>query len=455
MVMSKGTSNRIEKQLEIFREGIPRFVLSSAANSGSGIKKLSEQELLDFEQIYVTADVDVEKFVPASGAATRMFKNLLELKNTGKVSEQTQLFFQHLDKFSFDLSGSNEEEILSNLFDLRRMDKFPKGLLPFHSSGDKTRTAAEEHLIEGAGYAMKNNKVQLHFTVSLEHIKSFKKHLKAASEKQSADFKITYSTQNPETDTIAADLTNEPFKDENGELVFRPAGHGALLENLNQLDADIIFIKNIDNVVPDRLKSETIKYKKVLAGVLLDYQRKIFELLERNKNGENVSREGKILLEEVGLKGEFSTHEVIDQLNRPIRVCGMVQNQGEPGGGPFWVHSNKGQETLQIVESAQINLRDTEQETIFKHSTHFNPVDLVCGVKNYKGEKFDLMKYRDENTGFISQKSYKGQAIKALELPGLWNGGMADWNTLFVEVPLITFNPVKTVNDLLKPAHQG
>ena len=264
---------------------------------------------------------------------------------------------------------------------------------------------------------------------------------------------ITYSTQKNSTDTVAVDLDNEVFRDDQGAMLFRPAGHGALLENLNQLNSDIVFVKNIDNVVPDKIKGETIRFKKVLAGVLLKFQDQAFKLLQSAEDGENVQSEGSSLLMQMGIKGAFSNEEVIDLLNRPIRVCGMVKNEGEPGGGPFWVHKD-GVETLQIVESAQVDDSDANQTSIFAESTHFNPVDLVCGLRDFKGDSFDLMKFRDDDTGFVTEKSFQGRKLKAMELPGLWNGSMANWNTIFVEVPLITFNPVKTVMDLLKENHQ-
>jgi hypothetical protein len=325
--------------------------------------------------------------------------------------------------------------------------------LQFHKYGDVFKTPAQEHLTEGLHYSSKENKVRIHFTVSPEHKNAFEDHVNESVKNLPGEFEIKFSTQKPKTDTIAVNMDNSPFRLDNGELLFRPAGHGALLENLNELDADIIFIKNIDNVVPDRLKEETIRYKKALAGLLLSYQERAFELLEQNDAGESIDSTGRKLLEEMGIKGDLSSSEIRQKLNRPIRVCGMVKNEGEPGGGPFWVKDKQGKESLQIVESAQVDMRNKFQVQIFKESTHFNPVDLVCGTKNYKGEKFDLLNYRDLESGFISEKSNSGRKLKAMELPGLWNGSMADWNTIFVEVPLITFNPVKTVNDLLKENH--
>lgn len=454
--MKKELPNCIEKQLEIFRKGMPMLKLSGVAKPGNGIMQLTPSDVGKFQRIYTNSTAHVKKFVPSSGAATRMFRDLLMLRDHGKINDATQAFFQNLDKIPFPVRGTNKEEILTDIFNVQQLANLPKGLLPFHKLDKGTRTAAEEHLVEGASYAEKQGKVDLHFTVSSEHLERFEKHLGAVSANYSTEFCISYSTQHPETDTMAVDLNNEPFIDETGNPLFRPAGHGAILENLNQLDSDLIFIKNIDNVVPDRLKEETIKYKKVLAGILLDFQQRVFDLLKRNDNAENISDEAKKLLQELGTQGGGGTkEEVIEKLNRPIRVCGMVRNHGALGGGPFWMKTDEGFETLQIVEAAQIDHHNTEQENIFNQSTHFNPVDLVCGVRNYRGRKFDLIKYRNPNTSFISQKTYKDYPIRVLELPGLWNGSMANWNTLFVEVPLVTFNPVKTVNDLLRPEHQS
>lgn len=447
--------NRLVAQLKVFQKGIQAYTLSSEARVGFGIIKLSNQELSHYQQIYSSSNVTVEKFVPSSGAATRMFKDLLAFKNENVQSDGAKYFFDNIHKVPFEISEPEETKVLHELFEKKRIDQLPKGLLQFHAYNGFTRSAVEEHLVEGMAYAEKQGKIGIHFTVSAEHFEDFKRHVERACLSLSANFDISYSTQNPETDTVAVNLNNEPFKEENGDLLFRPAGHGALLENLDKRIADLIFIKNIDNVVPDRLKSDTVKFKKVLGGVLLEYQEKTFDLLKRNSDGEDVTESGRSLLYELGIKGPLSNNEVIKKLNRPIRVCGIVKNQGEPGGGPFWVKAKDGTESLQIVESSQIDHNDTSQQVIFNNSTHFNPVDLVCGVKDFKGAKFNLLDYLDPDTGFISQKSYNGQPIKALELPGLWNGSMADWNTLFVEVPLSTFNPVKTVNDLLRPEHQG
>ena len=442
------------------------------------------------------------KFVPASGAATRMFKTLFTfLKEYDPLKEsinsyinknqvkELSLFFVGLEKLPF------FEDVVIKLhkknpnyndlpYDLQRLEFvktmldenllnysfFPKGLLPFHRYKQHASTAFEEHLFEAAEYASSNSIADLHFTISEKHKHKFDEEFKYieedVEEKTQTKFNISFSYQKHATDTIAVTLTNEPFRDENNALVFRPSGHGALIENLNEIDADILFIKNIDNVVVNKYKSEVARYKKMLAGVILQIQEKAFkyeEALDYEISTEKlleisgfVSAKMNVILDSD--YKNLSNHEkrmyLKSKLNRPIRVCGMVKNEGEPGGGPFWVKNKSGNISLQIVESAQINMNNPEQHSILKNATHFNPVDLVCSVKNYKGEKFDLTKYVDDNAAFITMKTKTGKDLKALELPGLWNGSMAFWNTIFVEVPLITFNPVKTVNDLLKAPHQ-
>ena len=452
--MKNHRTNQIEAQISLFRRGIPKYELCSAAKLDSGIKELTESKELAFEQDYKRSSQSVEKFVPASGSATRMFKDLLEAKTTGQSNTTSRIFHKNLIQLPFDLRGLNEQDVLVEMFDERKLDREPKGLLPFHYYKDGSRTALEEHMVEGINYCERNGRTKIHFTVSPEHIARFESLAKQTSEQLSSNIETSFSFQNPNTNTIVVDLNNDPVYDENNEMLFRPAGHGALLENLNNRESDLIFIKNIDNVVPDKLKKETIKFKKILAGILLNYQDKVFDLLRKNDQGKDISEEARKLLIKLGAKGNFSDINLIKKLNRPLRVCGMVKNVGEPGGGPFWVKGTEGTESLQIVESAQVDMDDPEQEIIFNQSTHFNPVDLVCGLKDFEGNKFNLFDFTDPNTSFITQKSYKGNPIKAMELPGLWNGAMAEWNTIFVEVPLITFNPVKTVIDLLKPEHQ-
>jgi hypothetical protein len=344
--------------------------------------------------------------------------------------------------------------------------------LRFHAYSNENRFAIEEHLVEATNYCTNEDRVaKVHFTISPEHRNKFDEVISEIVPKFEARFNIRYdirfSEQKPSTDTIAVDMENKPFRNNDGTLLFRPGGHGALIENLNDLDEDIIFVKNIDNIVPDRLRDETYRYKKAIGGLLMQLQEKSFDYLDLLDGGNLEADE----LEEMR---EFASHslmidipdaydgysemEKIDflftKLNRPMRVCGMVKNEGEPGGGPFWVKNTEGEISLQIVESSQMNLKEPGQVEIVSKATHFNPVDLVCSKYNFEGIKFDLNEYIDPATGFISIKSKDGRDLKALELPGLWNGAMADWITIFVETPLITFNPVKTVNDLLRPQHQ-
>ena len=472
------SEKQLQDQISRFQKGFDPLELAAAATVDNGIMKLSDEQIQEYASGYESSNADVLKFVPASGAASRMFKGLfvlLDMDDTSYLEDQTtKEFFSQISDFAFyeDLKPSFEEKygesfqsavdqkdkrIISSLLTEEGLEygSLPKGLLKFHNYESEVKTPVQEHITEGLAYAQKNGNVNIHFTVSPDHQEKFESHVESLIPKISSEAKIdiTYSTQKNSTDTVAVDLENQPFRDDKGRLLFRPAGHGALLENLNQLDSDIVFVKNIDNVVPDRIKEETIRFKKVLAGILLKFQSQAFDLLKKAKQGEDVSTEGTALLKEMGISGSFSNEDVIEKLNRPIRVCGMVKNEGEPGGGPFWVNNN-GNETLQIVESAQVNTDDPSQNSIFVESTHFNPVDLVCGLKNFEGESFDLLKYRDDDTGFITEKSYQGRKLKAMELPGLWNGSMAHWNTIFVEVPLITFNPVKTIMDLLKENHQ-
>ncbi|MEM0941588.1 MAG: DUF4301 family protein [Bacteroidota bacterium] len=472
------TEKEINAQVARFKKGFEPLKLANAATVGNGIVSIDDSRIDELITSYESAEVSVLKFVPASGAASRMFKNLFALLDLDDQdyleNDTTKQFFNGISNFAFcddleDAFNTRYEESFEE--SVKKKDKkiissllldgglaygsLPKGLLKFHRYEDHLRTPAHEHISEGLAYATKAGNVNIHFTVSPDHQRKFENHIEKllSSLQLDAHINITYSTQKTSTDTIAVDVGNNVFRDDEGNLLFRPAGHGALLENLGQLDADIVFIKNIDNVVPDRIKFETIKYKKVLAGILLIYQSRAFELLRSVERGEKIKDEGIVLLREMGMDGLLSEEQIIDKLNRPIRVCGMVKNEGEPGGGPFWVNSDKNL-TLQIVESAQVDTNDSDQESIFVKSTHFNPVDLVCGLKDYKGNPFDLLKFRDDDTGFITEKSYQGRKLKAMELPGLWNGSMADWNTIFVEVPLITFNPVKTVMDLLKENHQ-
>ena len=423
---------KANQQLESFKTGFPALDIVAAASVKEGImapSKAEREQYISAWQEYCKGDHKILKFVPASGAASRMFKNLFEYLDNGIETPFIKEFLANIDKFAFgdQLAGKSGQEAVRYLLEDMNYGKLPKGLLLFHKYRDGARTPALEHLAEGALTGATN----IHFTVSHEHLPLFRQHiaenLKKFQDKYDVKYEVSFSEQLPSTDTIAANPDGTPFRTSDGKLLFRPGGHGALIENLNQQDADIVFIKNIDNVVPDRLKKDTVAYKQLLAGILVTEQKRVFELL---RNG-NLSEEERA------------------RLNRPIRVCGVVKNTGEPGGGPFLVREEDGSISKQILESSQI-----EDKSLMATATHFNPVDLVCAIRDYNGKPFDLPKYVDPKTGFISQKSKDGKELLALELPGLWNGAMSRWNTIFVEVPVSTFNPVKTVNDLLREQHQ-
>ncbi|RTE54522.1 DUF4301 family protein [Arenibacter aquaticus] len=497
----KGISkDKIIDQIETFKEGIPFVRLESAAVISNGISKFSEDEEEKLVQNFENAkdSISLLKFVPASGAASRMFKAMFNFLDTYDHKEETlesyldrtkdtavKSFFDGMENFAFyDLirkriagkaTSKDEEKYLfvkeMLLPEGLNFGFYPKGLLPFHNYGTYNATPFEEHLKEAVAYAQVNNKANLHFTISEQHGELFNNEFSTAGQRVSKDtstsFTVNYSYQKPSTDTIAVTLDNKPFRNTDGTLLLRPAGHGSLIENLNEQDADIIFIKNIDNVVVPRFSSEVAKSKKVLAGLLLELQAKAFEYAEaldaNNLSTEQLQKIKLFLEKELNVRfiDKFNSYSIgqqieilKDKINRPIRICGMVKNEGEPGGGPFWIKDAQQHISLQIIESAQIDMENPSQVDILKNATHFNPVDLVCGVKNYKGEKYNLLNFVDTKQGFITQKTKEGKDLKALELPGLWNGAMAFWNTIFVEVPLVTFNPVKTVNDLLKPAHQ-
>ena len=492
------TEAQVLEQLECFKKGFPYLTLEAPASINHGIIKADEaivEAATDDWNTYLQNNHRIVKFVPASGAASRMFKNLYEFLNGGHdepVTDFEHVFFDHIGFFGFyaalnekcvelygkDITALMDEghhrDVVAALLNPEGLNfgQLPKGLLLFHLYENGTvRTPLEEHLVEGALYAQDANKnVHVHFTVSPEHRELFKAKVASVVARYEQEFgvkyDITFSEQKASTDTVAADIHNELFRDTDGSLVFRPGGHGALIENLNDLDADVVFIKNIDNVVPDRLKDDTVTYKKLLAGVLVSLQAQAFAYMRRLDEGNCSDEElqemvtflqGKLYCIHPAietLKGDVLTAYLKKKLNRPMRVCGMVQNVGEPGGGPFLAYNADGTVSLQILESSQIDMDNPVKKAMFLEGTHFNPVDLVCAIKDYKGNKFDLPKYIDKSTGFISSKSKGGRSLKALELPGLWNGAMSDWNTVFVEVPLTTFNPVKTVNDLLRDQHQ-
>ncbi len=493
---------KIKEQLQIFKNGINKSNLISPATVSNGILSLSEA---DFEVKATSFDASksklkLKKFVPASGAASRMFKFLSAFLNdfniekesinayiNRKKESQLSLFIIGMDKFPFFESVDKKLKEVYSDFDslsidyknyyfikmLLASDYFdfankPKAVLPFHQYKTHIANPIEEHLQECAHYASSNSVSNLHFTVSEIHQSQFEECVDAVKEKLEEEsgtkINISYSYQNKSTDSITVDLENKPVRTEDGKLIFRPGGHGALIENLNNLDADIIFIKNIDNVIQNHIQKISL-YKKGLAGILIELQNKIFGYLKEIENqkitGDKIAEVTLFLKENLNLEIDFENltleskiDKIKEALDRPIRVCGMVKNEGEPGGGPFWVQDEEGVVSLQIVETSQVDLTDKNQIAILANATHFNPVDLVCGTKNYKNEKFDLKQFVNKKSGFIVEKSIGTNTVKGYELPGLWNGAMANWLTVFVAVPIITFNPVKTVNDLLKPAHQ-
>jgi hypothetical protein len=503
------TDETVLAQIATFKHGIPFTTLQRPCTAGDGIIVFQRHELERLATIYTAAVLSgrAMKFVPASGAASRMFQLLLSATNryvqideqhlaataaTNDPESQNLLRCLHsLKQFAFydDLKtvmaqdGLDLETLTAHgqytdtlhyLLTAKGLSyaELPKALLKFHRYADHCRTPLEEHLVEAAAYTRDRHGVaRVHFTVTPAHQKAVRSYLEAVQsryEQSGVRYEVTFSTQHPATDTLAVDLENRPFHDQQGQLVFRPAGHGALLKNLQALAADIVFIKNIDNVVPDHLKEETYVYKRALGGYLVEVQNQLFAYLHQLTTqdvDESLLTQVFAFAQDIlsivpppHLKRQSRGAKIqylVTLLNRPLRVCGMVQNAGEPGGGPFWVRHADGSLSLQIVETSQVDLQTAEQQAIVAAATHFNPVDLVCGVRDYQGQPFDLGQCTDPNAGFISVKSHEGRKLKALEVPGLWNGAMAKWNTIFVEVPLGTFNPVKTVLDLLRPQHQA
>ena len=496
-IASRGISEQqVEKQLQQFEQGFPFLKLEAAASIGQGIIAPEEGERNQYIEKwneYKANAHKVVKFVPASGAASRMFKDMFAFLNASYDHPNTPFekeFFDNIKKFAFRkalcdkchanngksvmelIKEGNYKTVVANMLNAEGLNygQLPKGLLLFHNYEDGARTSMEEHLVEAALYASSNGEAHVHFTVSHDHLELFK--AKVAEKKDiyekryGVKYDISFSEQKPSTDTIAANPDNTPFREDDGSLLFRPGGHGALIENLNEIDADIVFIKNIDNVVPDKLKDDTVTYKQLIAGILVSLQEKAFEYLRVLDSGEYNHNKLEEIIRFVQRdlccrKPDIKDMEDADlviylrqKLNRPMRVCGVVKNVGEPGGGPFLVYNNDGTISLQILESSQIDKNNEEYMKMFTQGTHFNPVDLVCALKDYQGNAFNLPDFVDPSTGFISNKSKGGKELKALELPGLWNGAMSNWNTVFVEVPLSTFNPVKTVNDLLREQHQ-
>lgn len=488
----------LEQQLKMLAEGFPYLRLAGSAKAGNGISVLDDaacQKAIERWQRYLADGGKVTKFVPASGAASRMFKDLFEYVNSeadqpeagsvaAKILEHLNdlPFRAELDRVCQSLYGMGPEQLADcgRNKDLVRAiispegmnyGALPKALLTFHRYADgSTRTALEEQFAEGAQTAAVNGNVDVHFTVSADHRKLFEKMIEQVKPEMErlfgVKYNVTMSEQKPSTDTVAGAADNSPFRDEQGRMVFRPGGHGALIENLNDLDSTVVFIKNIDNVVPDSQRESTVRYKQVLGGVLMAVHDRIaryLQWLDGEPTAEQIAEMTTFLgttlctvnpamatLDAEGVKAYLRA-----KFNRPLRVCGMVRNEGEPGGGPYIAYNADGTASPQILESSQIDKHNPEALAMMQQATHFNPVDLVCYIADVEGRKYHLPDYVDRSTGFISSKSLHGRELKALELPGLWNGAMSDWSTVFVEVPASTFNPVKTVADLLRPAHRG
>ena len=467
-IAQKGiTKEQIENQLNEFKTGFPFLKLEAAAGIGKGIiapEADERKQLVDAWNEYKAEGKRVVKFVPASGAASRMFKNMFAFVDADydvPTTDFEKKYFDQIENFAFfdaldAVCQKNEgkgikalmaegkyKAVAANMLKAEGLNygQLPKGLLLFHKYAEGPRTPMEEHLVEGALYAASNGEAHVHFTVSHEHMELFKAKVAEKADffakKYGIKYDITFSEQKPSTDTVAANPDNTPFRNDDGSLLFRPGGHGALIENLNEIEADVIFIKNIDNVVPDRLKPETVEW----AGASEAELKEIAEFVSKN-----LCTDAK--------NNKVDAEYLRSKLNRPMRVCGVVKNVGEPGGGPFLTYNQDGTVSLQILESSQIDTNNEAYMKMFTQGTHFNPVDLVCAVKDYHGKPFNLPEFVDKTTGFISSKSKAGKELKALELPGLWNGAMSNWSTIFVEVPLGTFNPVKTVNDLLREQHQ-
>lgn len=490
------TPEALERELEMLRNGFPYLKLKSAATPGDGITvatpKIEEDSIALWDK-YRLSGKKIVKMVPASGAASRMFKDIFAFVNGKKDKPDTEFmktFFDRITEFAFfrrlnfctlTLHGKS---VLTLIDEKRYKDvaealilsegmnygSLPKALLMFHKIMGSTRTPVEEHICEGALYTSdKDGNVNVHFTVSDDHLPLMQRKIeevKALLEsKYGVKLNVTMSVQKPSTDTVAVLPDQTPYR-ENGELFFRPGGHGALIENLNDIDADVVFLKNIDNVVPEPKIAATVRYKKILGGILVAAKSKTDRYCKLLADGKPTDEELEEMISflrtNLCVTGDtfdtMSREEKIDYLfrkfNRPLRVAGMVRNENEPGGGPYLVYAPDGTTAPQILEPSQIDPKDKKAMKMLKNSTHFNPVDLVCAIKDYKGNKFDLTKYVDPATGFISNKSREGVEILALELPGLWNGAMSDWNTIFIEVPSETFNPVKTVLDLLRDTHR-
>jgi len=478
-------------QLERLARGPHYANLERPCRAGDGIRRLSPEELARLGARWETEAAKGRgmKFVPASGAGSRMFQSFSKILH-GEDDPAAKAAMHELRRFPFYealrdamaatglsldncLNDQDYQAVASFLLTEKGLNyaSLPKALVLFHHYPEGSRTPLEEHLVEAAAYLKDSQgRCRLHFTVSEEHlpiVKAFFQKIQTHYQTGGTRYEVDFSIQKKSTDTLAADRQNLPFRDRNGELVFRPAGHGALLQNLEASGGDIVFLKNIDNVSPEGGSFEAVAYKKAMAGYLLEIQETCFAYLRRLEHGALTAAEAAEI--EAFVSSTLSAtlppdwperdaaareHWMFERLHRPLRVAAMVPNQGEPGGAPFWVEEPGIGFSIQVIESAQVDRRDPEQERLFRSSSHFNPVDLVCGIRDYRGRPFALADFVDAEAGFLSEKSYEGRPLRALELPGLWNGGMARWNTVFVETPAKTFTPVKKAEDLLRPDHR-
>lgn len=476
---------QVTEQLLAFIKGTPKISIDRPASKYDGILSIDGLERSHYTNLYNTSQhqLTIYKFTPASGMATRMFKSLLEFYNQKIINTGTKYFFNNLHKFPFYkdviIEFHKKHPLIKKLDTLANRLTFidfllnenclnfknkPKGLIKFHQYDIDNKTAIEEQIDESIHYCIGNNNViNLHFTVNPNFLEDFKKHINEYITNNYLNhpftFNIEFSVQKNNTDTIAVNFDNTPYIDENGDYVFRAGGHGALIDNLNNLDADLIFIKNIDNVCHQNHIEETIKYKQILAGKLISVKKSVTNFLhEIDNNNADINAITLFLKENfnINLSKENTNKDYLHQLlNRPIRICGMIENQGDIGGGPFWIRNKQGEKEIQILEAIQIDKNNPEQQNILEKATHFNPVDIICATKDYKGNNFNLHEYVDNDAYFVTEKTFNGTIVKGLELPGLWNGGMANWLSIYVEVPIDTFNPVKTITDLLSPMHQA
>lgn len=457
-------SLEIERQLDLLYNGSQYPKMLKCAKINDGILQLTDAEKNEFRQLFLkeNANLRITRFIPASGAASRMFAHLIGVLSENKNSKLIDEFFERLNEFSFSSlvpdTVKREKPVLLKYIlgeEGLKFNLLPKALIPFHKNENEIISAFESHLLESLKYSDSKNIIENHFTIAESFQTDFEKILKKNKESNSIQkYSVDFSYQEKQTDTVSIDENGDIIRDGEGNIAFRPGGHGALLKNLQLVNGDIIFIRNIDNVVSPMGNEEYIYVHQFMGGMLLHYMKILFAIQQKVDSNEMPDEsEFEVLVQKFFYTGKKEVNSIHDFVFRPFRICGMVENQGEPGGGPFWIEEKNGQLSLQIIESSQVNLSDHHQGEIFKSGTHFNPVDICCSIKNYRGEKYDLTRFRNEEFSFLATKKQNGKEITVLEHPGLWNGSMHHWLTIFIEIPISVFNPVKTVNDLLRPAH--